>query len=376
MSEYSSKTSFIDLAAQQKTIRPIIEDAIDQVLKHGQYIMGPEVIEFESLLREFTKSKYAITCANGTDALQISLLALDIGKDDIVFVPSFNYVAAAEAIVSVGAIPYFVDVDESTFNIDTKSLKKALINCKRKSLTPKLIISVDLFGLPSVNEELLDVARQENIKIIFDAAQSLGSSSDEINTGNFGEITTTSFFPAKPLGCYGDGGAIFTNSEDLYEKISSIRLHGRGKEKYQHVRLGMNSRLDTIQAAILIQKLKIFPDEIIKRNKVANKYIELINKEIICPEITNGKNSVWAQFTIKYKERDKLKSFLATKNIPSVIYYPKPLHMQPAYSHYYGCDDCYVSEDLSKKVLSLPMHPYLNEKNQLLIIDSINEFIG
>ena len=376
MSEYSSKTSFIDLAAQQKTIRPIIENAIDQVLKHGQYIMGPEVIEFESLLREFTKSKYAITCANGTDALQISLLALDIGKEDIVFVPSFNYVAAAEAIVSVGAIPYFVDVDESTFNIDTKSLKKALINCKRKSLTPKLIISVDLFGLPSVNEELLDVARQENIKIIFDAAQSLGSSSDEINTGNFGEITTTSFFPAKPLGCYGDGGAIFTNSEDLYEKITSIRLHGRGKEKYEHVRLGMNSRLDTIQAAILIQKLKIFPDEIIKRNKVANKYIELINKEIICPETTHGKNSVWAQFTIKYKERDKLKSFLATKNIPSVIYYPKPLHMQPAYSHYYGHDDCYVSEDLSKKVLSLPMHPYLNEKNQLLIIDSINEFIG
>jgi len=372
MNEYSTSTKFIDLSAQQKLIRDKIDSAIQKVLDHGQYIMGPEVQEFENNLKEFSRSKYVFTCANGTDALTIALMAWGIGPGDTVIVPSFTYVATAEAPAQLGALPFFVDVQEETFNIDPASFKQAILDCRASGLKPSVIIIVDLFGRPADIDAITDIAKSEGIKVLVDSAQSFGGSSKNRNVGTMGDITTTSFFPAKPLGCYGDGGAIFTQNDEYAELINSIRLHGKGSEKYDNVRVGINSRLDTIQAAILIEKLKIFPGELIKRSDIAKKYNDSLHNIFKVPVLEKDLTSAWAQYTVISKNRDYDKSRLLSVGIPSVIYYPIPLSQQLGYKNFPSVSSgTNVSESLSKNVLSLPMHPYISENNQKNIIEKI-----
>ena len=379
MSEYSQPTQFIDLVSQQKVIKHQLDTAIAKVLDHGQYIMGPEVKEFELKLEEFTGSKFALTCANGTDALTLILMAWGIGPGDAVFVPSFTYVASAEAPCLLGATPFFVDVLEDSFNIDPNSFKQAIIDCHSLGLNPKVVIAVDLFGQPCDFDAISEIAGEEKIKVLIDGAQSFGGSSKGRKVGSMGDATITSFFPAKPLGCYGDGGAIFTNNEEDMQLIDSIRLHGRGEEKYDVVRVGLNSRLDTLQAAILIEKLKIFPAELEARNVLAREYTQqLLNKACALPFLDPDNNSSWAQYTIRSSFRDHFRAELKSKGIPTVIYYPKPLHLQHGYQMYPKVSSGLVnSENLSNNVFSLPMHPYINNvhshvENIKAIFNAIN----
>lgn len=372
MSEYSAPTQFIDLAAQQKLIRPQLDAAIKKVLDHGQYIMGPEVKEFEGQLREFTGAKHALTCANGTDALTLVLMAWGVGSGDAVFVPSFTYVATAEAPAQLGATPFFVDVLEDTFNIDPDSLRQAIVDCRELGLNPSAVITVDLFGQPADIDAITEIAHAENIKVLVDGAQSFGGSSKGRKVGTMGDATTTSFFPAKPLGCYGDGGAVFTSSDNDAEIINSIRLHGKGAQKYDNIRVGLNSRLDTIQAAILIEKLKIFPNELKMRAEVAERYSEFLSDVCRTPRLIAGNTSAWAQYTLKLDDRNGMQNSLKSFGIPSVVYYPIPLSKQIGYQNYptvtTGVNSSFV---LSDRVLSLPMHPYLNTTSQNNIITKI-----
>ena len=374
MSEYSAPTQFIDLAAQQNLIRPEIDLAIKRVLDHGQYIMGPEVKELEQQLSIFTGSKHALSCANGTDALTLVLMAWGVGPGDAIFVPSFTYVATAEAPSQLGATPFFVDVCEKTFNMCPQSLNRAIEDCHKQGLRSSVVIPVDLFGRPADIDPISKIAKKQNIKVLIDGAQSFGGSIGRRVVGSMGDATTTSFFPAKPLGCYGDGGAIFTNSSELADMINSIRLHGKGSEKYDNVRIGLNSRLDTIQAAILLEKLKLFPKELELRREVAERYRTGIQNKSILPLGDEDFKSAWAQFTLKIEKRDYIQSQLKNKKIPSVIYYPIPLKEQIGYSHYPEVSSgAKTSSVLSKKVLSLPMHPYLTEQVQNVIINEINK---
>lgn len=370
--EYTEATQFIDLAAQQRLIRPALDDAIRSVLDHGQYIMGPEVQELERELISFTGVKNVLTCANGTDALTLVLMAWGIGPGDAVFVPSFTYVASAEAPAQLGATPFFVDVDYDTFNIDSESFKQAILDCHNMGLRPSVVIAVDLFGQPADVDSISDVAHEQGIKVLIDGAQSFGATSRGRKVGTMGDATTTSFFPAKPLGCYGDGGAVFTNNDEDAERVDSIRLHGRGIQKYDNVRVGLNSRLDTIQAAILLHKLKIFPEELTKREKIATNYRDTLSPFVATPRVAPETASAWAQFTIKVDGRAKIKSQLASLGIPTVIYYPIPLAKQVGYQNYPQVSSGVpVSELLSEKVLSLPMHPYLNGESQNHVITQI-----
>lgn len=374
MSEYSAPTHFIDLAAQQKLIRPQLDEAIGRVLDHGQYIMGPEVKEFESQLCTFTGAKHAITCANGTDALSIVLMAWGVGQGDAIFVPSFTYVATAESPAQLGATPFFVDVCPDSFNIDIESFKQAIVDCRELGLNPSVVIPVDLFGQPADIDGISEIAQQNGIKVLVDGAQSFGAINNGRHVGSMGDATTTSFFPAKPLGCYGDGGAIFVNKDEDAELINSLRLHGKGSDKYDNIRVGFNSRLDTLQAAILIEKLKLFNKELELRDNVAKRYSSRLDSHFRVPKISDNLRSAWAQYTLIVDDRDLLQSKLKSKGIPSVVYYPITLSEQTGYAHYpkvsTGVD---VSEMLSKKVLSLPMHPYLNEAAQENIIMKILE---
>ena len=365
MSEYTEKTKFIDLVTQQNRIRPNLEEAIKKVLDHGQYVMGPEVKEFEADLKKFTGSKFALTCANGTDALTLALMAWNIGPGDAVFVPAFTYVATAEAPAQLGATPFFVDVNEHDFNINIESFKQAIIDAKNMNLRPSVIISVDLFGYPSDFDMIKKISLDENIKLLIDGAQSFGGEYKNKRVGSMGDITTTSFFPAKPLGCYGDGGAIFTDDDELADKIDSIRLHGKGNQKYDNIRIGLNSRLDTLQAAILIEKLKIFPEELELRAKVSDTYsrkLENLNY-LKVPKLQDHVKSAWAQYTLIVQNRNEIIDKLQSKDIPSVIYYPKTLDTQDGYKKFpsvsSGLD---VSHYLMDSVMSLPMHPYLSEE--------------
>lgn len=372
MSEYSVPVNFIDLKAQQISIRAEIDLAIKKVLDHGQYIMGPEVKEFENQLRDFTGAQHALTCANGTDALTLVLMAWGIGSGHAVFVPSFTYVATAEAPAQLGATPFFVDVCEDTFNIDPQSFKQAIIDSRELGLKPAVVIAVDLFGQPADVDAITEIAHAENIKVLVDGAQSFGATSKGRRVGSMGDATTTSFFPAKPLGCYGDGGAVFTNSKEDAEIINSIRLHGKGSQKYDNVRVGLNSRLDTFQAAILLQKLNLFEDELVLRSKVANKYNQLLDQYCQVPKLSNGCTSAWAQYTLIIENRDKLQQALKMANIPSAIYYPIPLSRQYGYLQYPKVKSgTKISEILSQKVLSLPMHPYLDSSIQRSISEVV-----
>lgn len=358
----SLKYDFIDLASQQNKIRKQLEKAISRVLEHGQYIMGPEVYQLESELKDFTGASNVITCANGTDALTLVLMAWGIGPGDAIFVPSFTYVASAETPAQLGATPFFVDVHQDTFNINPESFKQAVSDAIKIGLRPAVVIPVDLFGQPSDTKEISKIAKVSDIKVLVDSAQSFGATNSGHKVGTMGDATTTSFFPAKPLGCYGDGGAIFTNDQDLASKVDSIRLHGKGLDKYDNVRIGINSRLDTLQAAILIEKLKIFPEELSLREYVASKYNSYLGNFVCIPTIKDNFTSSWAQYTLILEDRDNIKESLKDARIPTAIYYPKALSQQLGYSKFPSVSlGLNVSESLGKKVLSLPMHPYLKD---------------
>ncbi len=367
---------FIDLKSQQKLISKRIEKRIQTVLKHGNYIMGPEVYELEESLTEYVGVKYSITCSSGTDALLIPLMAKNIKPGDAVITTPFTYIATAEVVALLGAEPVFVDVNPTTYNIDPNLIEDAISSSYNKGLIPKAIISVDLFGIPARYRMIEKVAKKHNLFLIEDAAQSFGGSIRNKTAGSFGDVGSTSFFPAKPLGCYGDGGAIFTNDESLANSMKSIRIHGSGSDKYDNVKIGLNGRLDTIQAAILLEKLKIFDNEIVMRNKIAKYYSENITDKLTKPYLPKDYISSWAQYSLlasSSKERKNLMSRLAKSKVPSMIYYRIPLHLQKVFKFLnYHKGDFPVSEEIAQKIFSIPMHPYLSRENQDAIIEVLN----
>ena len=365
---------FIDLAAQRQRLKPAVDVAVAKVLDHCQFIMGPEVRAFEAELAAFCGAKHVVTCASGTDALVLALRAFGIGPGDAVICPSFTFCATAEVAVLVGATPIFVDVDPVTFNIDASGIAGAVETAKAAGLVPKAVIPVDLFGLAADHGAVAAAAKAHGLMVLDDAAQGFGAMIDNRRLGTFGHATATSFFPAKPLGCYGDGGAVMTDDDKLADLMRSIRVHGAGSDRYDNVRIGLASRLDTIQAAVLIEKLKIFPDEIEARNVVARRYAEGLSDLIKVPTVPAGSTSVWAQYTIRLKPgtRDAFAAALKADGIPTAIYYPIPLHLQQAYKQYpVGKGGVGNSEKLAAEVISLPMHPYLDEPVQARIIDSV-----
>jgi len=370
---------FIDVAAQRRRLGLRIDEAVTRVLDHCQFILGPETVTLEKDLAAFCGARHALGVSNGTDALVLVMMAKGIGAGDAVFVPSFTYTASAEAIVLMGATPLFVDVDEATFNIHTKSLARAIATAERLGLKPKAVMAVDLFGLPADYAAINAVAGPKDIFVIADAAQSFGATSGNRRAGALAPVTTTSFFPAKPLGCYGDGGAIFTDDDELAKLITSLRNHGSGADRYDNVRIGMNGRLDTIQAAVLIEKLKIFPEEIEARERVAKRYSAKLGDLVGVPQIPNGYSSVWAQYTIRVAggRRDALAATLRAQNIPTAQYYPTPVHRQGAYTGYPVADGWLpVTEKLSGEVISLPMHAYLDEPTQDRIVAAVRRALG
>ncbi len=369
---------FTGLQAQYNLLRENLETAISGVLEHGQFIMGPEVKTFEHRLSLFCGAKHAISVGNGTDALQIALMAYGVGFGDAVLVPSFTYTATAEVILVLGATPVFVDVDPETYNISLLSLKNGFDVAVRQGLRPRAIIAVDLFGLPADWEYLNELANERSLKLIADGAQSFGASNSVGNkVGTLAPVTTSSFFPAKPLGCYGDGGAIFTNDDELADTMKSIRVHGQGREKYETVRIGMNSRLDTIQAAILLQKIEVFSEEIDSRNRLADIYSTALSKHVIVPVKPVGVTSAWAQYTVKFSRRDALQANLRDRKIATAVYYPKPMHLQKAYEHYtLPGISLAVSERLSTEVLSLPMNPYFKTSEAENVCDAVLAAVG
>jgi dTDP-4-amino-4,6-dideoxygalactose transaminase len=335
--------------------------------------MGPEVQELEEQLACYVGVKHAITCANGTDALSLALLTLNIKAGDAIFCPTFTFFATAEAVSFAGATPIFVDSNSSTFNMCPLDLEKKILQVINDgALIPKVIITVDLFGLPANYPEIQAIATKYNLKIIEDAAQGFGGEINGKRAGSFGDLATTSFFPAKPLGCYGDGGAVFTNDDDYAELLKSYRVHGKGSDKYDNVRIGMNSRLDTIQAAILLEKLKIFPIELKARNTIAASYSQLLNERFSIPLVPNGYISSWAQYTLVDTCRDDIMASLKAKDIPTMIYYRKCLHHQPAFKGLTGSKDSILNaERLSKEVFSLPMHPYMDKHDISKVVDAL-----
>jgi dTDP-4-amino-4,6-dideoxygalactose transaminase len=365
---------FIDVAAQCRRLGGAIDAAVARVLGHCQFILGPEVRAFEAELAKFSGARHVVTCASGTDALQLALMASGIGTGDAVFCPSFTFCATAEVVALVGATPVFVDVEADSFNIDARKLNAALVTATRLGLAPKAVIPVDLFGLPADHDAIAAVAKAANLFVLDDAAQAFGASYKGRKLGTFGHVTATSFFPAKPLGCYGDGGAVLTDDDEFARTIESLRVHGHGSNKYDNVRIGMASRLDTIQAAVLIEKLKIFPDEIAARDRIARRYAEGLADVVTVPKVPSGLMSVWAQYTIRVAagRRDKLAAALKAEGIPTAIYYPIPLHRQQAYKHYpVGEGGVPVSDQLAAEVVSLPMHAYLDAPTQDRIIDAV-----
>ncbi|HEY5820161.1 MAG TPA: DegT/DnrJ/EryC1/StrS aminotransferase family protein [Mesorhizobium sp.] len=369
---------FIDLGAQRERIADKLKVAIDTVVSDGRYILGPQVTEFEQKLAAYVGVKHVIACANGTDALLLPLLASGIGPGDAVFVPSFTFAATAEVVALAHAEPVFVDIDPDTYNIDIASLEAAIDMVKTEGrLKPKAIIPVDLFGLAADYEAIDKIAKREKLLVIEDAAQSIGGRTGKTMCGAFAHVGSTSFYPAKPLGCYGDGGAMFTNDDAVMEKLRSYAFHGKGATQYDNIHVGLNSRLDTIQAAILIEKLAILEDEMIARQQVYKRYNEGLKGVAKVPEIPAGSRSAWAQYAIEVKNRDGLKAHLQSRGIPSVIYYVKPLHQQVAYEKFPRTPaGLPVSESLPERILCLPMHPYLTEADQDLIIAAVREFAG
>ena len=373
---------FRDLKAQYQKYSNEIDKAIKNVLTAGTFIGGKEVNTLENRLAEYVGVKHCISCANGTEAMSLILMAWGIGEGDAIFVPDFTFFATGEVVSHIGATPIFVDVCQDTYNIDTKKLEKAIVRTfEEGKLTPKVIIPVDLFGLPADYEEIERLAKTYNLRVLEDSAQGFGGSIKEKKAGSFGDAATTSFFPAKPLGCYGDGGAIFTNDDGLAELVQSLKVHGKGTDKYDNVRIGINSRLDTIQAAILQVKLTaLIEHELADVNRVYEWYTKRLQGIVKTPVIPDGFTSSFAQYTIQLKnkeERDDLQAELKRQGIPSMVYYIKPMHKQTAFANLeYNDNDFTATNKLSDTVLSLPMHPYLNEDEVALVCSSIRGFLG
>jgi dTDP-4-amino-4,6-dideoxygalactose transaminase len=366
----------IDIAAQRRRLGKSIDDAVSRVLNHCQFINGPEVTALETALAAFSGAKHVVSCASGTDALLMVLMAKNIGPGDAVLCPSFTFCATGEAVALAGAAPVFVDVDESTFNMDPASLKRGIATARQRGLKPRAVIVVDLFGQSADHDAIGAVAEAEGLFVLDDAAQGFGASYKGRKLGTFGLATATSFFPAKPLGCYGDGGAIFTDDDELANTLRSIRVHGQGADKYDNVRLGLTGRLDTMQAAVLIEKLKIFDDEIAARNQIADRYARGLGNVVTVPRLASGCTSVWAQYTIrlpKGTDRDGFAAALKAQGIPTAIYYTKSMHQQTAYRDFPVADGGLpASESLSEDVISLPMHAYLDESTQDRIIRAVH----
>lgn len=384
---------FIDLAAQQARIRPQIEQRIQDVLNHGKYIMGPEIGELEKQLADYVGVKHSLACASGTDALLLALMAMEIGPGDAVFTSPFTFIATAEVVSLLGATTIFVDIDPQTFNIDPDKLKKTITAilkndqdhpvCRQlqsnEALIPKAVIPVDLFGLPADYDCINAIAEEYGLTVIEDAAQSFGGEYKGRKAGNLADIACTSFFPAKPLGCYGDGGMCFTDNDVFIDTMRSLRIHGKGGDKYDNVRIGINGRMDTLQAAILLEKFTIFPEEVCLRNEVANRYTQLMsaNQKLTFPAVPDDFTSVWAQYSVLAKDDDhraRIQSRLKEAGIPTAVYYPKPLHLQTAFQGLgYQSGDFPISEDFSNRIFSLPMHPYLSAADQEKIAQLIHQ---
>ena len=368
---------FIDLAKQQEIIREKIDKRIKKILDQSQYIMGEEVFDLEQKLAQYVGMNHCVSCSSGTDALLIPLMAKNIGPGDAVLTSTFTYIATAEVIALLGATPIFIDIYQQTYNMNPNEIEKGLKLARDKGLKPRAIIPVNLFGLPARFRMIDEIAKEHNLFVIEDFAQGFGGKIRKKRAGSFGDVSSTSFYPAKPLGCYGDGGAIFTNDDKLAKKMRSIRIHGEGKDKYDNVRIGLNGRLDTIQAAILLEKFAIFDSELEKRNKIANYYKNNIHKKYVCPYLPQDYRSSWAQFSILSKNNtnrgeimQKLKSF----NIPSAIFYNKPLHLQKVFGYLnYKKGNLPVSENIASRIFSLPMHPYLDLDDQNKIIEILND---
>jgi dTDP-4-amino-4,6-dideoxygalactose transaminase len=370
---------FVDLGAQRRHIGARMDEAIRRVIDHGRFILGPEVAELERQLAEFCGAKHVLSCANGTDALGLALMAKHAGPGQAVLVPSFTFAATAEVVAWFGATPVFVDVFDDTFNMDPASLEAGIAAAKRLGLDPVGVIPVDLFGLPAAYEDILEIATAHRMWVICDAAQSFGAAYKERKIGTIGDLTTTSFFPAKPLGCYGDGGAVFLDDDETVAVLRSLRVHGQGTDQYDNIRIGMNARLDTVQAAVLIEKLRVFADEIEARQKIADRYSAALRDLVVVPELPDGLTSVWAQYTVRLppgRDRDRVAAELKSLGVPTAVYYVKPLHRQTAYRDYpVAGNGLPVSERLSDEVLSLPMHPYLAEPVQDRIIAALTEVL-
>jgi len=379
MNQRPDPVAFIDIGAQRRRLGSAIDEAVARVLTHCQFVSGPEVTQLEADLAAFCGAKHVVACASGTDALLMVLMAKEIGPGDAVLVPSFTFCATGEVVALVGATPVFVDVDETTFNIDVASLKRGIATARKAGLKPKAVIPVDLFGQSADHDAVAAVAAEAGLFVLDDAAQGFGATYKGKRLGTFGLATATSFFPAKPLGCFGDGGAIFTDDAALAEALRSVRVHGQGSEKYDNVRLGLTGRLDTMQAAILIEKLKIFPDEIEARNRVASAYANGLDGVVNVPKVPDGNVSVWAQYTIRVKDgtREAFAAALKDKGIPTAIYYPKSMHQQTAYRHFPIADGGLpVCEKLSRECISLPMHPYLDGAAQDRVISAVRDAVA
>lgn len=373
----SDPIAFIDLAAQQQRIRDKVDAAIARVLDHGMYINGPEITQLEGELAAFSGCEHVVGCASGTDALALVLMARGLRPGDAVFVPAFTFIATGEVVAWLGATPIFVDVDPKTFTMDPDHLQASIAFAKDQGLQPACVIAVDLFGQPANYAALGDLCDSERLFLLADAAQSYGGAMADKRVGSLGDAATTSFFPAKPLGCYGDGGAVFTDDADMADHLRSLRNHGAGADRYDNVCIGMNGRLDTIQAAILIEKLAIFEDELAARQRIAERYNAALEDVAKVPFVGNAARSAWAQYTLRVPNRDAVRARCQEAGIPTQVYYPIPLHRQTAYKHYpTGPNGVPVSDMLAEDVMSLPMHPYLDEATQNRIIEGVRGAIA
>ncbi|MCB2221309.1 MAG: DegT/DnrJ/EryC1/StrS aminotransferase family protein [Bacteroidetes bacterium] len=367
---------FIDLKAQQDRIRDKIEANIRKVLDHGQYVMGPEIKELEQRLADYAGTRHAIGVSSGTDALLMPLMAWDVKPGDAVFTVAFTFIATAEVVQILGATPVFVDIDPETYNMDPIKLEEAILRVKSEGkLNPKLIIPVDLFGQPADYDEINAIAEKHGLLVLEDAAQGFGGVYKGKKAGSLAPVAATSFFPAKPLGAYGDGGMCFTDDDEMIGLLDSIRVHGQGSDKYNNVRIGINGRIDTLMAAILLPKFEIFQEEIELRQVVANRYSDQLKGLVKTPFVKDHNVSAWAQYSILHSERSKVMEGLKQEGIPTAIYYPKPLHLQDAFSNLgYGKGDLPVSERIAAEVFSIPMHPYLSKDDQDQIVEAIAKY--
>lgn len=374
---------FIDLNKQRQRIEKPLLKRIQRIFDHGKYIMGPEVYELEEKLAAFTQTSHCISCSSGTDALLMALLAHDVGPGDAILTTPFTFIATAEAIALIGATPVFVDICADTFNIDPLKVQETLLDFTKhippgvtQKIRPKGIIAVDLFGLPADYDRLNAIAREHGLFVLEDAAQSFGGRYKGKPACSLGNIAATSFFPAKPLGCYGDGGAVFTNDDSVADRLRSIRVHGQGEDKYTNVRLGINGRMDTIQAAVVLEKLSIFESEIQQRNQIARAYTRYAPSGLKTPSVPQDYTSAWAQYSVRSNQRSRIQAALNEDNIPTAIYYPIALHLQKAFTYLgYRQGDFEISEQISQDIFSLPMHPYLEDNELREIMRIIGEWM-